>query len=133
MENSGNLFNIGIDPETRDHLYQAAKWARIIAIISFISAGLGLISVLTGDEEVNKTAMFIATLIFAGISITLNIFLLRFANNTKSSLSTMSQEHFNEGITSLHTYFKVIGILIIIFLSLFVIGILFFIVGMGMR
>ena len=137
MENSflsGNLFTLGVDPNTRDHFSSAAKWARIIAIVNFISAGLSLISVFTTKEDQGtQTAMFIFLLIFAGISIALNIFLLRFGNNMTKSLSTMSQEQFNEGVGSLNTYFKIMGILIIVILSLMLIGMLFFIIGVGMR
>ena len=138
MENSfsspGNLFNLGVDINTREHLQSAAKWARIMAIGNLIGVAFSVMSVFTkGEDAATQTAMLILVLIFAGISIALNIFLLKFGNSTLASLSTMSQEKFNEGAGSLNIYFKIMGILFIVVISLFVILMIFFGIGMGMR
>ncbi|HUR09973.1 MAG TPA: hypothetical protein VM012_01310 [Flavitalea sp.] len=130
---SGNLFNVVVDIRSRQYLHNAASWARIIAILSFISSGFALITVFTDRNDEYKIVTLIMSLIVIAISVTVNIFLLRFGTNTLSSLQNMNQEKFNTGINGLHSYFKVIGIIMIICLSAVVLMILFAIIGLGLR
>jgi hypothetical protein len=127
MENNPNqadtLFEITYDSAAGDYLKQAATWARICAVIAFISAGLSIVkSFATGRGSLMATtATILLMLIIVGISILINVFLLRFANNTLTGLSGNSQERLNEGIGNLGTYFKIMGILIIVALALCII------------
>ena len=120
MENTtnqtDNLFDITYDSAAGAFLKQAATWARICAVIGFISAGLSLIKFFAGPSRsaIAAAASLIISLIFLAISVTLNIFQLRFANNSLRGLAANSQERLNEGVSSLGTYFKIVGILIII-------------------
>lgn len=123
MENNtnqtDNLFDITYDSAAGNYLKQAATWARICAIIGFISAGLSLLKAFAAGKGnmMFAAATVLISLVFVGISILINVFLLRFANNTTTGLASSSQEKLNEGVSNLTTYFKIIGILIIILIA----------------
>lgn len=140
MQNNTNqesgLFNLSIEGAARDLLQTAATWARIIAIVGFISAGLSLLAALFAPSEsgaVAKGANVLLTILFLLVGVVLNIFLFRFATNTLESLNNMSQVQFNEGVNNLRIYFKMIGILVIIMIALVFIVVLFAGLGAGLR
>jgi hypothetical protein len=72
-------------------------------------------------------------LIYITVMTLLYVFLLRFANRTSASLNTQNQEQFNSGIGSLATYFKVLGIIIIVGLGLVAVFLLLFWLGTAFR
>lgn len=140
MENNSNqgdnLFNISIEGAARDFLTTAATWARIVAIVGFISAGLSVLDAVvgkSGESGATIVGSTIGALIGAAISVAINIFLYRFATNTLASVSNMSQVQFNEGINNLRTYFKILGIIMIIVLSLVALIVMFYGLGRGLR
>lgn len=134
---SNDLFTLGIDPHSRELLRTCATWAKIIAIVGFISAGISVLTAVIGSVS-TSTNVFASigpiggSLIMAAITVSLNLFLLRFASNISDSLSNMNQQQFNSGASNLRIYFKFIGILVIIFLSLFLLAMLFFAMGAGL-
>ncbi len=130
-----NLFHLTVDNQTGEELQRCAYWAKIIAIIAFISAALSIIFVFVNPlYEGQRSAMIMMTIIMAALSIVINVFLYRFATKTTAAVNTMNQQDFAEGITGLQTYFKILGILLIIVLSILVLAIPVFLifVGMGM-
>ena len=131
-----NLFNLSIEGPTRELLVSIATWARIIAIVGFISAGLSLLEVILGKADAGGAALVgsgLFTLLVVAISVVLNVFLFRFAKHTLTSLSNMSQVQFNEGANNLKTYFKIYGIFIIIVLVIAIIAVLAYGAGRGLR
>ncbi len=116
IDQSNSLFNLRVEGATRELLHTIATWARIIAIVGFISAGLSLLEMIIGKKEAGGFAAMTNTItvITLIVSIVFNIFLFRFAKHTQASLSNMSQVQFNEGANNLKTYFKLYGIFIII-------------------
>ena len=133
----GDFFSFGIDAHSKELLKTSAIWAKIIAIVGFISAGVSVLTTVISNLAVNANIFaaigpITGSLITAAITVSLNLFLLRFASNISDSLSNMSQQQFNSGASNLRIYFKFIGILVIIFLSLFLLGMLFFIMGTGL-
>ncbi len=133
---SDNLFELTVDTKAREHLQAAAQWARIIAIIGFISAGIAFLDVFleNGTREVFVLiAQIIGVIIGSGISVLLYSFLYRFAGNMKTGLSGMSQELFNMALRNLKTYFKIIGILLIIAISFAVLYLLVFFATLTMK
>ena len=130
------MFNISIEGAARDFLATAATWARIIAIVGFITAGLSVLEAIIGKQGETGASIIGSTLgaiIGAVITVAINIFLFRFATNIMSSLSNMSQVQFNEGVNNLRTYFKILGIIMIIVLSLVVLIVMFYGLGKGLR
>ena len=134
---SADIFNLGIDAHSKDLLRTSATWAKIIAIISFISAGVSVVTAVINSTSASENVIAAVgpiggSLIVAAITVTLNLFLLRFASNISSSLTNMNQQQFNNGASNLRIYFKFLGILVIIFLSLFLLAMLFFFMGAGL-
>ena len=131
-----NLFHLSVDHQTREELERCAYWARIIALVAFISAGLSLILVFINPEyQGQRSVMIMVTLIMTTISVVINVFLYRFASKTKAAINNLSQDDFTQGIVGLQTYFKILGIILIIVLSIMILAIPVFIifVGMGMN
>ncbi len=131
-----NLFQLTIDTETREELQRCAYWGRIIAFAAFISAVLSMILAFISPEyETQRTLMVMLTLMMAVISVVVNIFLYRFSTKTTSAINNINQQDLSEGINGLQTYFKIMGIILIIILSIFVLAIPVFVifVSMGMN
>jgi magnesium-transporting ATPase (P-type) len=140
MENTtnqnDNLFNLSIEGAARDLLVAAATWARIIAIVGFVSAGLSVLAAMIGkpdDSGASIVGGVIGAMIGAAIAVAINIFLFRFATNTLASVSNMSQVQFNEGISNLKTYFKIVGIIVIIVIVLVLLVFMFYGLGRGIQ
>jgi hypothetical protein len=116
---SDTLLDLSVSPKLRDDLKTAASWARIIAIVNFINAGLNLVaSVMQGN--------FFGALIGTAIAVFVNIYMFNFGRKVKSALSATNQDEFNDGLNDLRMYFKVYGIIIIVVLSLCLLGLLIF-------
>ncbi|MBO9565999.1 MAG: hypothetical protein J7621_24705 [Niastella sp.] len=132
-DQSNSLFGLRIEGATRDLLHTIATWARIIAIVGFISAGLSLLGMIIGKKGGAAAFANFFTVITLIISVVLNIFLFRFANHTLASLSNMNQVQFNEGANNLKNYFKLYGIFILIIIVLAVLFVLAVGAGRGFR
>lgn len=137
MENNHNqesgLFNLLIEGEAKQLLHSAASWARIVAIVGFVSAGITLLSTLmSGAGGIALAGSLLFVILFLIVGVVLNILLYRFATHTLASLENMSQVQFNEGTGNLKTYFKLMAVLIIICIALFFIAVLFFAMGASM-
>ena len=131
-----NLFQLSIEEETREELQRCAYWAKIIAFAAFISAALSVILVFISPEyQSQRTLMVMLTVMMTVISVVINIFLYRFATKTTSAINNFNQQDFAEGITGLQTYFKILGIILIIILSICILAIPVFVifVSMGMN
>jgi hypothetical protein len=143
MENNptnDTILNLSIDEAATSHLKKAAYWAKIIAIAGFIGLVLGLVQQIKGSSRarvsVGSGAAAISqmtTYVFLGIiyvvMIFLYLYLLRFADSTNTGLTTFEQEKFNSGIGNLRSFFKLLGIVLIIVLSICVLILLFAVLG----
>ena len=133
----GDFFNFGIDAHSKELLRASAIWAKIIAVAGFISAGVSVLTTVISNLAVDANVFaaigpITGSLITAAITVSLNLFLFRFASNISDSLSNMNQQQFNSGASNLRIYFKFIGILVIILLSLVLLAMLFYIMGAGL-
>lgn len=131
-----NIFDLKIDDTARGYLRTAATWAKIIAIAGFVSAGLTILELIiqgAGTGTYEFIAGFLLMLLFMSIGVVVNIFLYRFASNTLKGLNTISQVQFNEGVNNLRIYYKLIGIIFIICISLIILFTLLFMIGLSLR
>jgi magnesium-transporting ATPase (P-type) len=127
------LFSLSLDSEGRSLLKTTTVWAKIVAIVAFVEAGVSLVtSVIGKSNPAGVAGAIFASLIGVLISVLLNIFLYRFAQKTGEALNSSNQQSLIEGINSLRNYFKVLGILIIIGVSLFLIAMIFVFISMGL-
>lgn len=130
------ISTIEIDMISRDHLKTISIWARIMAVVGLISLGLTLIRLLVNPDTNNAfsmVAMLFVVLIYITVMTLLYVFLLRFANRISASLNTQNQDQFNSGIGYLATYFKTLGIIIIIGLAFMGLFLLFLALGAAFR
>jgi membrane-anchored glycerophosphoryl diester phosphodiesterase (GDPDase) len=137
--NNSSLFSLTIDPVTKTHLTETARWARFLAIFGMIMLALGLVVALmgatvftrffgfpTGVEDETTAAlgsqrigMMIGVVICLAIAFFPLLFLLRFANAMKRAIAANDQNRLNESFQNLKVYFRYLGILTIIFLVLY--------------
>jgi|SRR6187431_2972256 len=141
MDETSNtsLFSLSIDPITKAHLGEAAKWARFLAILGMIFLVLMIIAGVFGSTmlfssmnnlEGDATGMAAyGSGIFAGYMIVIAViyffpllFTLRFANNVRTALNTNNQQALNTAFQNLKACFRFIGILTIIGLVFAAIG-----------
>ena len=151
MEENPSLFGMSIDPITREHLSETAKWARFLAIVGLIFliflVVLGIYSAVTlsqfEDEFRGYSRRSFATGVGIGTAITYFIvfliyvfpivFTLRFASKMRLALNTNDQEALNTSFQNLKICFRYIGVVTIIFLVLMVLGFVLGIAGTAMR
>ncbi|HVM89932.1 MAG TPA: hypothetical protein VMT76_17220 [Puia sp.] len=141
MENQlDNIFSLSFDEDTRNQLQTITLWAKISAICAFVGYGIAIIvafldkttstsfSLNNEGAMVNSFArggMIAGALISAIIGTAINYFLYRFAVETKRGLSMVDPVKLNLGLASLKTYFKILGIILVICLILVALVILF--------
>jgi hypothetical protein len=153
MEQTSSLFSLSIDPVTKAHLADTARWARFLAICGFVFLGLMLIFgvfMLVGmssdissniGQEYGGNNMFgamgLGAFAFMWIISAIIIFfpllyLLRFANRMRDSLNGNDQQALNYSFQNLKAYFRFLGILTIILLAFYAIAFIFSIIGASM-
>jgi hypothetical protein len=143
-----NLFDLQIDHQSSAYLSQAAKWAKFLAIVGFVFCGFFLlwgifagtiINIFTsklGSESafpmgsaaaagLSNAILFIFALIFAAVYFFPCFFLYRFATKMQVALRNNDQGFLNNSFGNLKSFYKYIGILMIIALSFFLLEILF--------
>lgn len=111
MTEERSMLQLNVSSRLKEHLVTAAKWARIAAIIGFVAAGVTII------ESIRENNV-LSSLVEAGISVMLNVYLINFANKADNAIAATDQEQFNEGLHALRMYFKITGILLAIAFSI---------------
>ncbi len=135
--------NLGITPEIKMYLNEAAKWANFVAIVGFVLAGLygiiALIGMFTGMSAASQMGggggimigYLVFILIYCGILIMMSLYLYRFASNSKMAMANNNQMNLTASMQNLKRYFKLIGILIIVMLVFVILGLIFGLSMMG--
>jgi hypothetical protein len=143
MENTStnqSLFDLNFDDNVKLSIRETAIWAGLAAIVSLVSAILGLVNYFVqmnklkqamsgfGDYSPSTSATaggMISPLISLGIGIALFVFLNKFARSAKAGVDANDSYLINEGLGGLSTYFKIVGVLIIIVLVFVALALLF--------
>jgi Family of unknown function (DUF5362) len=128
-----DIFEFEVNEETQNQLSGLSQWMQINAIVAFVSLALSLISAVI--TYVKYSSYFgrgafggfemIKLLVSTVISIVLNLMLIQSATNIKKGLALTDQGYFNLGLSKMAIYFKIMGILIIVVLSLVVLAFFF--------
>ena len=148
-----SIFGLGIDSSSKVHLSEAARWARFLAIVGFVMCGLiVLLGVFAGSIFSSFSGRFgndfggasgmgmgsglggmLAVIYIIGALLYFFpcLFLFRFANLMKAAIATDEQENLNKSFQNLKIMFRYVGILTIIVLTLYLIGILIAIMGVA--
>lgn len=138
MQEDSSLFSMSIDPVTREHLSETAKWARFLAIAGLILLILmvvfGVYSLAVIDQVETElggrrslgSALGLGTAITYFIVFLIYIFpiifMLRFATKMRQALNGNDQEALNTSFQNLKVCFRYIGIVTIIFLVFIALG-----------
>lgn len=149
-DHSSSLFSLSIDPVTKSHLNDTARWARFLAISGIVLLGLAAtVTVLSatifpnstftrftvnGVEEEQLTAgMKIVVAVCMLIAFLIAFFpmwyLLQFSNQMKKALYNNDQQALNHSFLNIKRYFRYVGIIMIIVLVVY--GLAFILIGLG--
>jgi heme/copper-type cytochrome/quinol oxidase subunit 2 len=154
MENSLENKRVELGQEALGYLDTTRKWTMFFSILGFIVIGLMLVGSLAlgsliggvtsglanmegmeGMEGMDTAkavggiagvTMFIFVLIFGAIYFFPLLFLFRFSKHTKKAVAEQDANELTIGLKNLKSYWKYIGILVIILLAVYVIFFLIF-------
>jgi hypothetical protein len=137
-----DIFELKVDPETKGHLMETARWSRFLAILGYIMLGILIIfgigmasakSLLSqmpgGFGESFGMIMMVVYIALALLYFFPTYFLFKSGRLLKSAIQTNNQEQFNLGLSYQRRMFKFIGIVMIVILALYGLVILFAIIA----
>jgi Family of unknown function (DUF5362) len=136
-QQTDNLLDLQIDMQSNSYLTEAAKWSKFLAIIGFISCGLMLIigiataSIFSGNASSGVFAgmgglvMSSFYFVFAIVYFFPCLYLLRFASKMQVALRRNDQQELNNSFANLKSCFRFMGILTIVVIALYIVGIFF--------
>lgn len=135
---------IEIDDIAYSHLIETSKWAKFLAIVGMILSSLLVVIALfagtfmsllmrdTGGSDTMSGAMVsIVYIAFAAFYFFTSLYLFRFAVKMRVALNHNDQDLFNVALSNQRTFYKIIGILMIIYLVFIALAILVFIFAVG--
>lgn len=125
-----------LNRSARVEIRSAAKWAKFLAIIGFVFSGFfillgivigpilsGVSSMLGEGSPLGSFPTTIFLFIYGFIAVIYFIpcwLLYKFAVNTENALRENTSEKLTESLTSLRRFFKFVGIMMIVILSLYI-------------
>lgn len=133
MPENSSLFTLSIDPVSKLHLSDAAKWARILAVAGIVSLIIVVANGIyttnnafafteadeTGELDAGyKFGVIVGVLLITLIPLFALIILLRFSTALKTALAADNQTQLNSSFQQLKVYFRYLGILTLIFVGL---------------
>jgi hypothetical protein len=122
-----SIFNFELNDTSKLHLQGLSQWAKITALVSFISVGLSLLSTLI---LLGKYGSGMGTSIGSGfiswiITVLLNVILFGASKNIYSAVINTNQSSLNKGFGELARYLRILGVLCIIIGAILLIIFLF--------
>lgn len=149
---TSELFSLSIDPSTKAHLTEAAKWAKFLAIVGMVFLAVLIIfgffgaailfstSNNFGGPEYGSFGMSSVASTFFAVYIVIAaviwffplLYTLRFANQMKIALAGNDQQALNKSFQNLKICLRFLGIITIIILAIYAIVIVFAVVGASM-
>ena len=152
QETSTELFSLQIDPLTKLHLTEIARWGKFLSIVGFILCGLIILSgvffgaffnFLTGGTTTNQNdlpnagismvAGAFVYIIIATIYFFPCLFLYRFSSAMKTALNSNDQEYLSQSFQNLKSLFKYVGIITIIVIAVYALMLAIFVLRLAAR
>ena len=147
--NDNTSGNLSFHPELKNHLLETAKWAKFLSIVGFIFVGLivilafGMGTIMSNafdnlPENNPAAAMFqggmgvgitILYLLFALLYFFPTLYLYQFSSRIKLALYNEQEIDFTFAFSRLKSFFKFWGILFIIILGFYALGLIALIIG----
>jgi hypothetical protein len=130
-----HLFELQIDHETTSYLSEIAKWARFLSIVGFVMCGLFIVfalfagtmatlNPLGGTMGAGGFMQIILLLAMIALYFFPCLYLFNFAKKMQLALRNNDQINLNDSFRNLKSNFKYVGILTIVILSFYAIGLL---------
>ncbi len=129
-----------VDETASYHLRETARWCKFLGIAGMIiSILIALVGIFVGflfnsmssrygsgpANLIGSGFISIFYLIIAAITFFTSIFLFFFGSKMKTALQILNQETFNEALLNQKRYYRIIGIITIIYLSFIALGVIF--------
>jgi hypothetical protein len=133
MESESNLSkSLKLTDNSLIFMMEIVKWAKFLAISSFVGLGImlligaGVILIQFQDqaEGLSTVIMGVFYILMAVLYFFPALYLHRFATATANAIEQLNDDTLEEGLEQLKSLFRFTGILIIIILSLYAVGIL---------
>lgn len=143
MEQNENLFGLNLDAQSKGFLTETAKWAKFLSIVGFVLCGLMVIvgiyfATASSEMERDMYPYYSSSSEMAGMRVGMLIgmilgsllyffpclFLYRFSVQMKTALAAENQENLTSAFQNLKSMFKFVGILTIIVLAFYALGLL---------
>ncbi len=134
MEDNQEIRKIEIEQDTLKDLDTTRKWSMFLAILGFVGIGLILIIGLftgtfltvfkSGNSGLGITEMMVllVVLVFSVIYFFPVLYLFRFSKHTSNAVRNLDKLELHKAFNNLRKYYVYIGILIIVFLVLYVVA-----------
>jgi hypothetical protein len=144
------LFSLTIDPVTKSHLSETARWAKFLAITGMIFLFLMILLMTLGSTlifskfsnletsngsnmaSMASLGMAVYMIIIAVIWFFPLLFTLRFANGMKRALAGNDQQALNTAFQNLKVCMRYLGVITIVILAIYAIIIVVAIITAGM-
>lgn len=135
LGNDASEQGLKITDEIRSYLRQSANWAMFFSILIFILVGLLLLGMLFGGALSASSGrgegmiLFVFFLLYALVIFFPAWYYYKFSTLTKQALNQGDNNALEDGFDYLKRFYKFLGILVIVFIALYI---LFMIFGLAM-
>lgn len=129
----------------QQYLKETAKWARFLAIVGFVMTGFivlaalfagTLLSTMSGGSSslglLSSTSVTITYLLVAGLYFFPCLFLLQSSQKLTLALESGSSEDLTAAFEKLKNFFRFVGIMTLVIISLYALMLVFLVLGGGM-
>lgn len=120
-----------ISTNSKQYLIETSKWGLFFTVLGFIMIGLICLAAIvmiglssTVGQSMQLSIMGVAYLIFGVLYIIPVIYMMKFSNNMKKGLEMGTSSEIEEGFKNLKALFRFTGILSIVVIGLYILGIL---------
>ena len=134
-----DLFGIEVDNQIKQTFMEMAKWTQFLAVLGFVFLGLMVLAGfgmafafksmgnMTGMGSLGAfsgVALMFVYLIIAGIYFYPTYALYKYSSGIKVAMRTNNKHLFNQSVGYLKSFFKFFGIIMVIVLGIYAVGIL---------
>lgn len=138
-QNESTLFKLEVEEFSTGFLSETAKWAKFLSIVGFVIVSLILVGGVFLGVTLSSTPGFDLNSGMGGMSLVFSLiyfliallyffpclYMYRFSVRMKTALLANNQEALNSAFGNLKSCFKFMGITTIVFISLYLLSILF--------
>lgn len=149
QDQNSSLFSLNVDSQSKSFLNEAAKWGKFLSILGFVFCVLFVVvgiflatNVSQLENEYSRYSTVRTSPQGMGVGIAIVyilgavlyffpcLYLFRFSSHMKTAIASDDQAHLTTGFQNLKSMFKFVGVLTLIMIALWLLGIL---VSLGSR